>query len=456
MEYVLIGILAVLAVVALTVFFPGACFIGVIGASILFPPDLALKLDPLPRIGPSRVVLGAFLMGLLLRLAVARGGRLEIPRLALGYFILAYLFSGAVSTVLSIEPLISFYALIGRDLIEQFLLFYLALYFLRRGDLWQPLQVTLLLTTAAICLLGFYEFLTLSNPLYPGRGFFVRETIPRIQSFFFHPIALGSYMNLVAPFVMVEILQSRRVHDKILYSFMLLAVVAVVFLTVSRGPWICLVIEFAIVGLYWVAQRRRQTLLIALFAFLVFANAAMAYRFSETAQRMFAPILSPHTQDEASPEYYRVMLFRTVIDYMEGARWIYGYGPNVFHAAGVEAQYSDHSVVITAADNHFLKILLEYGIAGLLAFVALLAAAARTCHSAFRRADERQKMTILACLACVTGFVLVNTTAGMFHIYPLGTLFWLAVAVAVTMADRPGPVPGPTGLDITGKSGASG
>ncbi len=436
MEYLLIGILAVLAVVALTVFFPRACFIGVIGASILFPPDLAMKLDPLPRIGPSRIVLGAFLVGLLLRFVVARGDRVAIPRLALGYVIFAYLLCGTVSTLLSIEPLISVYALVGRDLIEQFMLFYLALYFFCRGDLWQPLKVVLLLTTVAVCLLGLYEFLTLSNPLYPGRGFFVRESIPRIQSFFFHPIALGSYMNLVAPFVMVEILQSRRVHARILYAFMLLAIVVVVFLTVSRGPYICFVIEFAIVGSYWIAKRRRQSLLIVLFGVLVLANAAVAYQFSETAQRMFAPLLSPHTQDEASPEYYRVMLFKTVIDYMEGARWIYGYGPNVFHAAGVEAQYSDHSVVITAADNHFLKILLEYGIAGLLAFIAMLAAAVKTCFAAFRKSNEALKLTTLACVSGVIGFILVNTTAGMFHIYPLGTLFWIIVALAVWTGNR--------------------
>ena len=457
MEYFLIGISAVLAVVALTVFFPRACFIGVIAAAILFPPDLALKLDPLPRIGPSRIILGAFLLGLLLRLAVVKGEGVKIPRLTLGYFILAYLFCGTVSTVLSIEPLISIYALIGRDLIEQFLLFYLALYFLRSADQWRPMKAALLLTTVIVCLLGLYEFLTLSNPLYPDRGFFVRESIPRIQSFFFHPIALGSYMNLVAPFVLVEIVQSRRVHAKILYSFMLLAVVAVVFLTVSRGPWICLAIEFAMVGVYWVAKRRKQALLTVLFAALVLANAVVAYQFSETAQRMFAPILSPHTQDEASPEYYRVMLFRTVIDYMEGARWIYGYGPNVFFAAGLEARYSDHTVVITAADNHFLKILLEYGLAGLLAFIAMLAAAVAACHSAFRGAGEEHKMAALACLASATGFILVNTTAGMFHIYPLGTLFWLAVAFAVTTAGRSaGPAEALQGNGAPAKPGAAG
>ena len=140
--------------------------------------------------------------------------------------------------------------------------------------------------------------------------------------------------------------------------------------------------------------------------------------------------------DEASSEYYRVILTKAVLEKLNGLQWIVGFGPGTFHVANIEAIYAGDYHVLEAPDFHYVRVLADSGLLGLTAFLSLLAALLWLCSTALRRAEPDGRAEAAACLAAVVGFILVNATVSMFYTWPLVLVFWFAVARAAALRDK--------------------
>jgi hypothetical protein len=418
---------------------PERMFIVTIFVSILIPLDFGIKAGYLFRIGPTRVVLAAFLIGWLSRCVIVRNGglsRLNLPLLGVASL---YVLSGIFSSFFSVAPLISFYGVLGRDILEQFILFYCFVNFLRKPEFWTHLKFALFLGTAVVCIFGLYEFATHNNPflgVFEGTNLEFREGILRIRSTFFHPIALGSFLNLIFPFVLVELAGNKDRLQRSLYSLLILLVLVASFLTMSRVPWACLIFEIVILFVWWGSRKLRSVAIgmsvVAIFSMGLF----MAYEKIGLFNRMFRPLVAPQEQEEMSSEYYRVALIKAVVDHLSGERWIYGYGPNAFYLAGVEAHFEGRNKLLTSPDNHYVRVLLEYGAVGAFLFCILIIIAVDRCIQTVRIVEQKQKMVGIACIASVLGFLVANASASLFQMYPLGMLFWMCVAVSLTLSKK--------------------
>ena len=144
--------------------------------------------------------------------------------------------------------------------------------------------------------------------------------------------------------------------------------------------------------------------------------------------------------EEGGSDYYRVALVLGVVERLEGWRWFYGYGPGTFREAQVESYYAGHHHVLTAADSHYAKILLEEGVLGLAMFLALVGTVLGRCWQAARHATGKDRLLATACLASVTAFAFENLSASMFDLASLGIPFWVSVAVSLQIG-RSCPAP---------------
>ena len=191
--------------------YPTITLIILVVLTIIVPVDLAIKLGDLPRIGPVRVFLGAFFLGLLLHRLYYKyinTGTIKFPFIILISF---FLFVSIVSTIFSVSFLQSIYTILCLSF-EQYLLFYIMLYFVSLPNFWPRLKIAIFCVTAVICIFAFYEELSRNNPLlflYPQEEALFRGEILRVRSTLFHPIALGCYLNLVFPFVFIEIIEDK-------------------------------------------------------------------------------------------------------------------------------------------------------------------------------------------------------------------------------------------------------
>jgi O-antigen ligase len=420
---------------------PSGMLLAVISVAVLVPVDLAPQMEPLPRLGPTRALLFAFLAGWTARALVDRQVR-RPPALPLARGWVLYLAATVLGTVVSIEPIRSLFFLASL-LIEQLLLFYIAVYQSREPGFERALLSTLAVLTVAVSAGAAYEAVTHSNPiflLYPWETTEYRLGLLRVRSTFFHPIALGTFLTLVLPFLVVDAAIARGLRRVAVGAAATLAL-GTSFLTFSRGPWLAQALALAILAAWWVRGRLIRlaaiTTLVALLAGLGLVLAATVPAVSDSLRLALDPNrLTEGGLFESSSEYYRIALFEAVFARLNGVEWLYGLGPGTFYLADVESTYAGHQHVLTAADSQLAKLLLEQGLVGTASFLVLIAGAVGACARAARRAPAKRAAVRVAALGAVTGFLVSNLTVSMFFLLPLALLFWVAVALGVAPGGR--------------------
>lgn len=417
---------------------PEKAFLALLACSALIPITAGVKLGPLPYIGPTRALMGAFFLAALLhrvfRGPLVPGARPGWPLMS---FIGLYLASGFVSSLFSVEPLVSVYAMIGREILEQIVMFYLFVTFLQTPGFFRRLRLVLYAAAVAVCLFAFVEQAARANPFlvfYDDEFYDFRAGLLRVRSTFFHPIALACWLDFMIPLALIDFLREERGDRKVLYAGLMLLMTLTSIMTVSRAPWIALGLQVSIIALHLSRHRLNRLAVLGIAGGIVLLLAVLAYNVNEEVHQLLRPMLRPTEVTESSTEYYRWVVIRTVLGYLTEDRIAFGFGPNAFSFAGIEASFSDHSRALTAPDMHYARLAFEYGFVGLVLFLLLMAAVVIRCLRAVQRApDEEQRLWALSAFGATLGFVIVNLTVSMYTMYPLGLFFWMWVAVAVVI-----------------------
>lgn len=416
--------------------------IAFVVVSVLVPIDVAVRVGSLPRIGPARVLFAAVAVGWFVREFVARratGGK----RLPLAGYFGFYAAAVLVSTVLSPESSRSLFGA-SNQLFEVLLPFFILVACFKRPGFWAQLKMSLFLTTALACVLAFFEEIThrvLYLSFYPPDELPFRGNLLRVRSFFFHPIAFGCFLALIAPFVLADLMETKRLGRKVLLSALLGAMVVSACLTVSRGPLFAIAMEIAVFVAVWCRAHWQRMVLAILVVSGLLVSSIIVYTTNDKASRFIESILNPSQisvghVDEQSSEYYRVALFKAVVDRLDGPRWIYGFGPGTFFIVDVDSNYAGEQHVLEAADSLYLCSLLELGILGTAALILLMLAAAWVCARSLRADSGRRRLLALASLSSVLGFIFTNTTVSMLSLWPLTILFWMSPALVLALPRR--------------------
>jgi hypothetical protein len=433
------GAAGVFALVVLTVLRPAVGLVLLLIVTFLVPIEVSTKIADFPRIGPLRIAVIAFLVGLVGRAIVTRQPIVSFPTRFPTPIIVAYIAVLLATTIFSIDILTSLYYIVDQLLL--FFFFYLLWRYCHDEATFGALKNGLYLGAAIVCVFAFLEAAT-GFSLSPSLALASEDTqrlgLARIRSTFYHPIALGTFINLVFPFVLADLIAKGTIQRKLFLALLALALVAAQFLTVSRIPWIIMPLEAALV--FFLARPSIRRLAGATYA-LVAAGAAGVLIASllgvNAVSGLFGSMLfNAGGGDEASSEYYRVILTKAVLEKLTGLQWIVGFGPGTFHVANIEAIYAGDYHVLEAPDLHYVRVLADSGLLGLTAFLSLLAALLWLCSTALRRAELDGRAEAAACLVAVVGFILVNGTVSMFYTWPLVLVFWFAVARAAALRDE--------------------
>ena len=257
---------------------------------------------------------------------------------------------------------------------------------------------------------------------------------------------LGAYLAMLIPLTLSRVVGARGSPWLWRYAIVLGLQVLCLWLTLARGAWLGF-LGGSLVFLGLLAGRWRQRalgvaciLLLLLGGGLYPAMSALpTLRQAHTgvAHGMPGPGVPLADIREASVGA-RLAIWRGTL-HLVGERWLLGYGPGTFaeifaaHRPADLAHYQGPDVVVAHPHNLLLDQLASAGVAGLAAFLAVVAAFYRVALGAFRQVSDRPaQATTAALLGSGTAFLI----QAQFNpdVIVLSFFFWLVLALAVAAA----------------------
>lgn len=248
---------------------------------------------------------------------------------------------------------------------------------------------------------------------------------------------LGSYLVLLAPLTLGRALTAERRGPPLA---LLAAQLTGLALTQARGAWVGLGAAATTFGLAWGLHRRERRVIIATGAAAALAVGCVALL--NLPGGPLAPLaalpgldrLAALGHTEAGSTAARLTIWRATRPLI-AARPGLGYGPETLRVvfAGVFppelVYYQGRHAVVDRAHNLWLDLALSAGLAGVLAFAALLGGGGHLAWRGIRaRNDRRWGITWAALAAAVAGH-LVDLQFG-FDLTASATVLWLVVGLA--------------------------
>ncbi|NPV29910.1 MAG: polymerase [Firmicutes bacterium] len=263
----------------------------------------------------------------------------------------------------------------------------------------------------------------------------------RVYSWIGSPNVLGSYLVLLIPVAAALWQTARKRRARLLLGGLLLAMLACLVFTFSRGAWLAFL---AAALLYGTLQDRRLLALILAGAILLPAvSPGVANRLQYTFSSKYV---------ESSQRGGRMARWEQALDRFL-AHPATGVGLGRFGGA-TAARFQIPGTFYV--DNYYLKLAVETGVLGLGAFLWLLLNAVRYLSGSIRESALDPVRRAYACgiTAGLLGVLAHNCVENIFEVPMMQTLFWILLGLARHLPES-GPAPGgaahlPTPVGETG------
>lgn len=364
----------------------------------------------------------------------------------------------AVSTLLSINPELSFFGSYYREM-GWLTLAAAAVLLLVGTDLWSdPTRRERAITTvlAGATVPGAYALLQrFGHDPIPWRN------LGGPASTFGSPTFLGAFLVVVAPFGLYRVASTGKALASgsagrwaspryAAYLVLLLTLAAIVTLTTIRGPLIALVAEvvaFALIMSRRLPRRMRRLALAAAGAFVAITLAlsvAAAGAAGLQGVARFLGVPRPGDTSSASPFLSasdRLIVWSAALPLPLGdpLRAIVGFGPETQLAVLERAEAVARTTPVEGgqwdrAHNLLIDTWLTGGLLGVLALLGLVWAVARSLWRVVRDGDGQEPLLAAAVLAGVVGHLVEVTFA--FQTVVTSTLFWVLLALGASLRVR--------------------
>jgi O-antigen ligase len=396
---VLLLTLAVLGILAVSFFYPRAAFIALIiirtAADFLTNQEIfhlgALSVNFTSLVG---VIVLVFAVTVFIK---EKGWRQVLPLVPNWLVFLGLAF---VLIFFSISPFASLVEFLRWS--SFFALFILG-FFLFRGS--RPL-------TTLIRVLIFSSLIPTLAALWQalnGQGVFDGERL-RVNGTFVHPNMLAFYLVFVATLsLFIFLTLKKQAVEKYVYLVLAFPLLAALILTYTRGAWLCL---FFI--LFWIGLKRFRLFLTTALLLL-----AMFYVVAPPFQERLNSLASFSASDST---VWRLDLWRDALSYTPGHLAV-GYGPGT--APLVIGQYRSYVLGSSEPHNDYIKLLLEVGIFGLVAYVWLAIGLLRRLYQGYRQEKfSRRRLLFLFMLIFSASLFLFSAGDNILKDSSLQWSFW--------------------------------
>jgi putative inorganic carbon (hco3(-)) transporter len=343
---------------------------------------------------------------LLVRMLLARQPLVRGPVSRLYAIFLA---ATLVSVALSVAPLESFKRW-GRDF-EYLVLFA----FLISGPMTERerrnLTGAIILSALVPCFVGLLSLVVDMSGVLRLHYLDPQLTHLRVAAHLSHPVTLSLFLLVTATVTLAHLLSNRR-FPRFWLTVVLALQVLVIVLTFARTGWIGFL--FAVLTLFWL--RGERWLLWVVTPLMVIGLLLVV---PSLQQRMESALVV----NRENSLLWRLGLWAHALTLFP-QRPIFGSGPGTF------IEYVAYSEGF-ASHQTWLGLLIETGVAGLLAFVALIVTLTRALWRRRRALAQRVDPLVDAAIASLVGLLVASLTAGAFGLPAVMIYFWALVALAL-------------------------
>ncbi|MCP9942213.1 IctB family putative bicarbonate transporter [Cyanobium sp. ATX 6E8] len=390
------------------------------------------------RSGLSLLILASGLLWLLLALRTPPGPLGEIDRWILGILALALLATG-----FSPVPLAATKGLLK-------LASYLGVYALMRQLLatasiwWDRIVAALLAGELVTCVIGirqlYGETAELARWADPNS---VADGTVRIYSTLENPNLLAGYLLPILPLALVALLRWPGGARKLFALTALVLGVAALVLTYSRGAWMGLVAEAAVIVLLlairgtraWPPLWRKVVPLL-----LLLGGAALLVVLVTQVEPLRVRVMSLVAGRQDSSNNFRINVWLAALDMIQARPWL-GIGPGNDAFNQIYPLFQQPKFNALSAYSIPLELAVEAGIPGLLAGIGLLVASLRRAISLWR-SDGVFSLPALAVIAVIAGLGVQGLTDTIFFRPEVQLIGWFCVAtLAAGAATEAGATP---------------
>ena len=384
------------------------------------------------RSGLSLLVLASGLLWLLLALTTSPGPLVEIDRWILGILAIALLATG-----FSPVPLAA-----AKGLVK--LVSYLGVYALMRQLLtlapvwWDRIVAALLAGNLVTCVIGIRQ-------LYGDSGELARWADPnsvadgtvRIYSTLENPNLLAGYLLPVLPLALVALLSWPGRARKLFALTALVLGISALVLTYSRGAWMGLVAEAAVILLLLAVRATRAWPLLwrrLLPLLLLLGGAALLVILVTQVEPLRVRVMSLVAGRQDSSNNFRINVWLAALDMVQARPWL-GIGPGNDAFNQIYPLFQQPKFNALSAYSIPLELAVEAGIPGLLAGIGLLLASLRSATSLWR-SDSCFSLPALAAIAVIVGLTVQGLTDTIFFRPEVQLSGWFCIATLAAGASR--------------------
>jgi len=251
------------------------------------------------------------------------------------------------------------------------------------------------------------------------RRIFTRADLTRARSTFEHPISLGTVLAMMLPLAL-HFTGFARTSGRRTLAWVSLGLMAVALLsTVSRGPYVAAILAMSCVFLFGRSGRTRAKLVVAVSVLSIMAVTLLW----PVLVRVFSTFRIDASVNSRLVDYPLIFnIFRE--------HWLIGQGLGTLNPTSF--QY---------VDNYFLKTLGEMGVLGVLALLLMVGfVLLRAFSSGHRQQDAESRSLAVALFASTVAFSFQTATFDSFSFSKSAGVFWVVVALAMSLAvDTTGP-----------------
>lgn len=357
----------------------------------------------------------------------------------LGYLLLLILGWNLISTMNSIVFTTSLNTVLS-NIFDFYLLYYI---FTKTVSDVRTIHKILFAFVSALticCIFGWVEayfnwsvaslFPTVSHRFTPGQDGLM-EAGDRIRSTFPHPILFANGLALGIPMALYLLTVARSTLRRTFLCASILLMFWNIFKTMSRGPWLALMLSFVLLTFLSERKIRKYQLIISALTILVLVIRPGVW---ETLKNTYFETTDADSARGESYQYrYTLMRIGREALAKDAGRAAWGFGPEAFYYLGLTGEDPDtgHIVKFDSCDSALVELMVDTGYVGLLLVIILLFKAASVAWKGFTNLPKTG--------SSLCGLLFINIVAYSFMMVSVMNFGWgqqshmLWILVALSM-----------------------
>jgi O-antigen ligase len=254
----------------------------------------------------------------------------------------------------------------------------------------------------------------------------------RIASTFPHPILFGAMLAIAITLA----LHLVKVADSGKKKAFLWAAILLMFLNIyrslSRGPWLGLILALILLLLFERGKVRKYLLVIGTLTVLVLVIRPGVF---DTIRDLWAGTFTADWNSPKGLSYeYRYELRRVAQRALarDFHRELWGYGMESFFALHLEGELAGHRFPFLSCDSAWIELMVETGYVGLFLIALLLFKPAWLSWKDFRRIRGPDRYLSLTLFTCMVAYYFMMLSVDMYAWGQEGYMLWILIALSVS------------------------